>query len=219
MVIGNGLIANIFTEYKNSDSVLIFASGVSNSMEISDDSYKREFDIIKTYEDIDMKFVYFSTTNINNDGKYFKHKKKVENYIIENFKNYLIFRLPNVVGFGGNNNNMFNFFKKSIINGDEIIVKNVLKSLIDIDDVLFICNNLMNYNNRIFNISYIELMNVLSIVEEMSKIFKTKPIIKLDLSKPHRDIIDNSDEVEVLIDERIDRNDYIKKIINKYGKH
>ena len=49
----------------------------------------------------------------------------------------LVYRLPNVVGFGGNDKTMFNFLCSSIRNEKEIIVrKNAKRSLIDVDDVV-----------------------------------------------------------------------------------
>jgi hypothetical protein len=39
MVIGGGLIANSLKEYENSNEIVVFASGVSNSLEISDSQF------------------------------------------------------------------------------------------------------------------------------------------------------------------------------------
>ncbi len=71
MVIGNGLIGNIF-KLVDSDNYLIFASGVSNSMENNDGEFNREFDLLKSHINTNKKFIYFSTVNINDDNrKYF----------------------------------------------------------------------------------------------------------------------------------------------------
>ena len=62
MVIGNGLLANTFRKYEDSDSIIIFASGVSNSKEINKSEFKREFDLLKTmlvFKET-KKIIYFS---------------------------------------------------------------------------------------------------------------------------------------------------------------
>ena len=117
MIIGNGLISNAFKEYSNNEDYLIFASGVSNSGEDKDSEFMREFLLIKEYITTDSKFIYFSTIN-NGNSKYFIHKRNMENYISSNSKNYLIFRLPNVVGNGGNVNNIFNYLNQKVLNNE-----------------------------------------------------------------------------------------------------
>lgn len=66
MVIGNGMIANRFTNYKDDKEIVIFASGVSNSKNINKENFKKEFllleDIIKANPD--KVITYFSTCSI-----------------------------------------------------------------------------------------------------------------------------------------------------------
>ena len=42
MVVGTGLLAKAFLEYENDDNIIVFASGVSNSKEISREEFDRE---------------------------------------------------------------------------------------------------------------------------------------------------------------------------------
>jgi nucleoside-diphosphate-sugar epimerase len=218
MVIGNGLISNSFNGYIYNKDYLIFASGVSNSKEDRDCEYEREYNLIKNYINTNSKFIYFSTIN-NGDSKYFLHKKNMENYIIDNSNNYLIFRLPNVVGDGGNINNIFNYLNKKIINDELIKVQNVNRSLIDIDDVKNICEYCFNLKNKILNISNIEIIKVIDIVNIMSSELNKstkKEIIDVDFIT---EIINNSLEVENAIDYiGIDKKNYTKKLIKKYIK-
>ena len=62
MIVGNGLIANLF---KNEDreNVVFFASGVSNSLETEKSAFLREENLLrKTLEENPEKiFIYFST--------------------------------------------------------------------------------------------------------------------------------------------------------------
>ena len=94
MLIGKGLIASQFKKYEDDNDIIIFASGVSNSQEIDLNKFDKEFNLIKKYISCDCLFVYFSTCSIYDksliDSKYVKHKLKVEEFIKENFKYFLI---------------------------------------------------------------------------------------------------------------------------------
>ena len=112
MIIGNGLIAEAFKKVSvDFKDCIIFASGVSNSKSENSAEFKREFDLIKKYKNEDKKFIYFSTIHTldpsERDSKYSKHKIEIEIFIKENFKSYIIYRLPVVVGRGGNKKSLF----------------------------------------------------------------------------------------------------------------
>lgn len=216
MIIGNGLISNAFKEYSNNDDYLIFASGVSNSGEDRDSEFNREFLLIKEYITTYSKFIYFSTINDGN-SKYFIHKRNIENYISSNSKNYLIFRLPNVVGNGGNVNNIFNYLNQKILNDEVIKVQDINRSLIDIDDVKNICEQCFNIKNTILDISIIEEIKVIDIVNIMSDELNKKTEVEIigGISKNYT----NSQQVDNVIKILgIDKESYTKKLIKKYIK-
>lgn len=214
MVIGNGLISRAFDDYFGSEYYLIFASGVSDSNENRDSEYQREFDLIKSNLSNKSKFIYFSTINTG-DRKYFLHKRNMEKYIIENSNNYLIFRLPNIVGHGGNQNNLFNYLNKKIMNEEIIKVQNVYRSLVDVHDMKNICKYCFFLKNKILEISGIETIKVSEIVEVMSYELNKKPEVELIEGKLEQ-ITKNSSEVEEALNFlRIERKDYTKKLIKK----
>ena len=64
MIVGNGLIANLFRE-NDSENVVFFASGVSNSLETDKSAFLREENLLrKTLEENPEKiFIYFSTVS------------------------------------------------------------------------------------------------------------------------------------------------------------
>ena len=166
-----------------------------------------------------MKFIYFSSVTIKSDTKYFEHKNRMEIFIKENFKSYLIFRLPNVVGFGGNDKNMFNYFKRKIKNDEEIFVKDVFRSLVDVDDVKKIFDNLINLNKKTIEFSYVEKTKVIDIVNELALFLCKKPNIVF-CDSPFEEITKNSEEVDFVINKMsIISSKYTKKIIEKYGKY
>ena len=134
------MIAQAFSQYKNNDEVIIFASGVSNSGEEQNSEYDREFNLLKSQLPTDKKLIYFSTVSIFDpdyvNKKYISHKLKIESFIAFNFSNYIIFRLPIVVGKTDNSHTFFNYMKDKIIRGEEItIYKNANRYLIDIDEI------------------------------------------------------------------------------------
>ena len=44
------------------------------------------------------------------------------NWIKKNSKDYIIFRVPQIIGKGGNKSNLVNYLKQSLISGEEIII-------------------------------------------------------------------------------------------------
>ena len=66
MVIGNGLLAKSFSNFLDDDSILIFASGVSNSSETRISEFEREYDLLneKLSKFNSARLIYFSTLSI-----------------------------------------------------------------------------------------------------------------------------------------------------------
>ncbi|HEX7869337.1 MAG TPA: NAD-dependent epimerase, partial [Chryseobacterium sp.] len=107
MIIGNGLIANALKSI-DTENILFFASGVSNSLENRSSEFDREYNLLKnTIENHPGKiFVYFSTCSIydssKNNSHYVLHKLKMEQIIADSCQQYFILRVSNAVGKGGN---------------------------------------------------------------------------------------------------------------------
>lgn len=161
MIIGNGVLANSLRKI-DADDVVFFASGVSNSLEIRSSEFDRETnlleEIITKYPD--KKLVYFSTCSIydlsKKQSKYVLHKLNVEHIIARKCKKYVIFRIGNAVGKGGNKNTLINFLSYSLENSKIIQLHSKAKRVfIGVEDIaLFIKQNLENINNEIFNLVY-----------------------------------------------------------------
>ncbi len=218
MIVGNGIIANIFRSNFNDDTYLIFASGVSDSTEENINEFNREekllLEMIDKYPNL--KLIYFSSIFCGlKFDRYYTHKMKMESLIIKNSKDFLIFRLPQVIGNGGNNKNLFNFFIDSIRNDKVLkIKKNTQRSLIDIDDVFKIVFYCINKSNQIINVSHIEKMYVDDLVRTISKFLKKIPKIEYDDEEYPFDL-QNSSIVNEYISS-IDKVDYTNKIIKRY---
>jgi nucleoside-diphosphate-sugar epimerase len=177
MVIGNGLIAGQFNKYRDNDNVIIFASGVSNSKETNSKLFDQEFNLIKKYISKKSLFVYFSTCSVHDssltESNYVKHKLKVEKFIQSNFENFLILRLPNIIGLTKNPHTFFNYFYNSIKNGESILIqKNAVRYFMDVEDISVIFEIILEDNtvkNTVINISYrnaITISDAVTLFEE-----------------------------------------------------
>jgi nucleoside-diphosphate-sugar epimerase len=215
MVIGNGLIAKSFSKFEDDDRFLIFASGVSNSQEKNNFNFEREFDLIKSFTDTNKKFVYFSTSNFGKSD-YFQHKRKMEIFISDNFKKSLIFRIPNIVGIGGNQNNLFNLLRNKISKNEIVDVFDTYRSLIDIDDLKNIIDSLIEDEIGFINLCYIERIKVIEIVNIMKILLNNDELI-INIKKDQViDMIENSTSIDRYIKENIPTKNYTYKLIKKY---
>ncbi|MGU3374199.1 NAD-dependent epimerase/dehydratase family protein [Chryseobacterium sp. M5A1_1a] len=176
MIIGNGIIANAVKSYDR-EEFIFFASGVSNSLETRASEFEREFSLLKTVcnENKDKKLIYFSTLSIYDQSKqnshYVIHKKEIEQYIENNVRNYLILRIGNIVGKGGNPNTLFNFLKTQIANDNQFTLHlKARRLLLDIEDISkFIDSHCLEAGNKIINISYpyyYDLKEIISAIEK-----------------------------------------------------
>ena len=60
MIVGDGLIANKL-KFIDSEDIIIFASGVSNSNENNESEFERERELLSTFIGYDKKLIYFSS--------------------------------------------------------------------------------------------------------------------------------------------------------------
>ena len=181
MIVGNGLLGSAF---KNStidfDDCLIFASGVSNSKNIYESDFKRERNLLVNHilDHDNLKFIYFSSMLADISYKpYYEHKLKMERIIEKMSDNYIIFRLPQVIGKTGNPANLVNHIINSIKNGDELtIFKNIERAIIDIDDIVNIIGYVIpTVTNSIIDISNIEKINIVNLCANIAY-YLDKPI-------------------------------------------
>lgn len=224
MVVGSGLLGksmNLFVDY---DDVLIFASGVSNSKEKRISEYERELNLLYKFLGTDQKIIYFSTCSVLYDcieqTEYIKHKIRVENFIKSNFKNYIIFRLPNVVGHTENRHTSFNFFKKNLLEGLEISVEeNTTRYFIDVDDIIETLTPIIKdqtQNKKEFNVCFNTKISIIDFIELMSDRLNVIPKINV-INRGCSFDVDNISFLE-LVDKKYKSigQDYNYNIIKKY---
>lgn len=188
MVIGNGLIASLFTDCDDeiSDHVIFFASGVSNSLEDRIEAFEREENLIReTIEAFPNKiFLYFSTCSIydesKKDSKYVLHKLKMEKIVEQTCPKYLIVRVSNAAGKGGNPHLLMNYIVNSVKNDEVLnVYTKATRNIIDVDDVKNITKSLVRSNllNRIVNVAYPENYTVAELIGIVENFFKRKVAI------------------------------------------
>jgi dTDP-4-dehydrorhamnose reductase len=142
MILGRGLIA---TAFKNSvfDSPLyvVFASGVSNSMESDPKAFARELALLDSSIAKNTTILYFSTTSIfdptKQDTPYIQHKLTIEKHIREKADSYIITRLPILVGHTPNPHTLINYMVEAIREKKKLDVHaRACRHLLDIDDLV-----------------------------------------------------------------------------------
>ena len=110
MIVGNGMIAKAFSDIEN---CIILASGVSDSCTSNIYEFKREEELIYKTLRINKKAVYFSS--ISNSGTpYINHKRNMERIVLE-YGNSIVIKTSQVVGNGGNQNNLFRKLHNEIL--------------------------------------------------------------------------------------------------------
>lgn len=178
MLVGNGLIAKSFSIFREENNIIIFASGVSDSKCIEISEFDRERNLLLS-QDRGKKIIYFSTYSISDGSlinEYIQHKIDMESLVENNFEDWLILRLPTVVGHGGNNNNFFNYISNRLKKNLPInTYENTYRSLIDVDDLLPLIKNIIyNVSNKKIDVSLDNQTLVTDIVKEMLIISDSK---------------------------------------------
>lgn len=221
MIIGRGLIANLFTEV-DLDEVVFFASGVSNSSETRKGEFLREQNLVEDTlaSNPEKLFVYFSTCSIYDSSKYNSlyvlHKLHIEEIIKQKAKHFLILRVSNAVGRGGNPNLLMNYLSRQILNDQELVVhQHATRNLIDVEDVKNITMKYIasKYWNKIINIAYKENFNIPEIIEVFEQILNKKANKNIENKGEHYSIDVHELDYEF---ELTSKECYLKNIIDKY---
>ena len=157
----------------------VFAAGVSNSGEIDRLEYTREHNELRSFIDSnsDKKVIYFSSY-IAKDGtsRYAQHKRQMESVIAETANDFLVLRLPQVVGKTTNSTLISHFVNAAKTREKITIQKNAYRSLVDVTDVgrilsLFIGKNV---TREVIAVGPLNPLWILDIVENIESILQLK---------------------------------------------
>ena len=224
MIIGRGLIANAFNNnYWHESQVIIFASGVSNSKETLISEFSREETMLLDAVKLNQKIVYFSTCSVDDPelefSPYVLHKKKMEK-IINGCSDFLIIRLPQVVGATPNPNTIVNYLYSKIASGSTFdLWRYAKRNFIDIEDVQSIASYILNnlsMNKATLNIACPFSISIVDLVSILEDLFQKKALFKM-INFGSDYVIDTSFSYACASKLGIEFDvNYVKNIINKY---
>lgn len=226
MIIGKGMIATALQSI-DSNEVCFFASGVSSSDTDNQIQFDREKELLEValnkYSNSSI-FIYFSSCGIEFETTpYFSHKQNMEEIVKNRAKQYYIFRLPQVVGSGGNKNTLFNYLISQAKREKQIeIWGNVRRNLIDIDDVISIIDQVVSNNakiNSVMNIASPLNIDILEIIKNIEMVLNIK--IKYILVQKGKAIDVDINELSKVVEmDTVFRNKnlYLQNLINKYHR-
>ena len=216
------MVAGALKEISGWDNDILFSSGVSNSAEQKKENFQKEIDLVNLHLEkliYPASFVYFSTTSIFDPFKrgnsYINHKLKIEDLIKTSNLNYLIVRLPNLVGFSSNPNTLTNFFADSVRLERKIqLNQNAIRHLIDADDLPSILNDIKNYFGK----------NKLTVNVETDRPLSAQQILLLieEVLKKKAYIQPLNEEAKLKVNEidiNISATNYIWKTMDDYHKN
>lgn len=226
MIIGNGLIAKSLTTI-DSEDIIFFASGVSNSLETRESEFEREHELLKSNiaKHPGKTLVYFSTCSIydssKNNSHYVLHKLKMEQIIADLCVHYFILRVSNAVGNGGNPNLLLNYLVREINNQNKITVHTkATRNLIDVDDVVAITHEVVEnfISNQIINLAYLQNFSIIDITKTISHVLQIEPLLHLQEEGTGYEIEVSKTENYFKRNNLNDKEQYLSNLITKYYK-
>ena len=166
---------------------ILYARGVSNSLTKSKKNFARDkYTLNKKIKKIKKNkiFIYISTCSITDPlrkkNMYVKHKINMEKIVKFSADNYLILRLPEVIGKSKNNNTLVNFFREKIINNKKFYLwKNVKRNIINIvhvKKILLLFLKQKKHQNQTINIGNTIFFSAEDIVKALEKVYRKKSI-------------------------------------------
>jgi nucleoside-diphosphate-sugar epimerase len=225
VIVGDGMIASAFkVRAVNLSGFTLFASGVSDSNEVNPENFTREENALKLHLSRCNNIIYFSTCSILDpelrESAYVLHKLAMESYICKESKNYLIFRLPQVVGFSRNKNTLVNFLFEKVSESQSINVwTKATRNLIDIDDIVSVVEYILEhkvYINDVINVANPYSVYISEIVSIFEKILNKRAFITSQ-NRGGNYKIDTSSVNRIYADLGINFNQkYTEKILKKY---
>ena len=228
-IVGKGFLAQNLNKIKKdilNSGYIIYAAGISNSKTNAKKELNREFDSIKSFSRKikNEKFIYISTAdildNLKKKNKYVANKVKIEKFVKNNFKHFIIIRLPQIIGKSKNKKTLVNFFYTNIKNKKKFILfKNIKRNILDIKDVLIMIKIILKnkIKNKIIVLSNKYFVRPLEIVNIFEKKLNKKAVFTVKNSPKQVWRLNYKRNLRYTkpLNLRFDRN-YLLKAINKY---
>lgn len=161
MIIGSGMLAKAFAHHAQDQGLLIFAGGVSDSTETRSAAFLREERLLRqAMSDYAAdKLIYFSTCSIYDsslhNSVYVQHKSYMEHLVRTCQRDFIIFRLPQVVGVT-QSPTIVNFLYRQIIHQQPFeLWSGSKRNLLDVDDVVKVIDYILD--NQLFKRQVVNL--------------------------------------------------------------
>ncbi len=224
MIVGRGLLARSFEAlYENDHDVVIFASGVSNSLETGVDAFSRECRLLTdVLASNPPRLVYFGSCGVAEPSgpatPYMRHKRDMESLVVAHAGG-LVLRLPQVVGMTSNPNTLTNYLRDRIVKGEHFTVwAKAERNLVDVDDIVAIAKTLISAtpHRSTISIAAEHSVSMPDIIDIFERVLQRKANCTMeDLGSPLP--IDSATAVEVAKDVGIDLgHGYAERVIRKY---
>lgn len=225
MVVGGGMIATAFSKFDSDDRVLIFASGVSNSLESDPAAFAREKRLLLEVggEHTDKLFVYFGTCSVCDPDRratpYVEHKLEMESIVAQTLPHWMIIRLPLAVGPAHHATTLASAFHDRISTGQSFEVwQGATRYPIDVADAVRIVGRFVSDNgmwNKKINVA-LRSFPVLEFVREIEKIVGQPGNYKL-VPKGRDYEIPTPEVLSVAREMGLDYGDhYLRRVLRKY---
>jgi nucleoside-diphosphate-sugar epimerase len=225
VVVGHGMLAKAFSEFSEDDRVLIYAAGVSNSLETDPSAFAREKSrlLAAREENPDKLLVYFGTCSVEDPDRretpYAAHKLEME-AILEGFAApWMVLRLPLAIGPGRHGRTLAPFLYERISRGERFEVwEHATRYPLDVEDALRVARLFVDERklwNRRINVA-LRAFPVLEFVQVMQNIVG-KPAV-YDLVPRGRHYAIDCPEVDAAERElALDRSErYLDRVLRKY---
>lgn len=150
MLVGHGMMARTFWAFRDRPDVVIFASGVSNSLETDPRAFERERRLLQRIraEHTGALLVYFGTCSVDDpdrwDTQYVRHKLHMESLLAASPGPWLVLRVPLAIGRNPGSHTLAQYLYDCIMQGTPFEVwEGAARFPIDVEDVLRIGSRLI----------------------------------------------------------------------------
>jgi hypothetical protein len=225
MVVGNGMMGRAFSAFRDRAGVVIFASGVSNSLETEPVAFDRERELLKRVrtENRQALLVYFGTCSVHDperrDTPYVRHKLEMESVLAAGEGPWLVLRVPLAIGRNPGSRTLAQFLHDRVVRGLPFEVwEGAARFPIDVEDVFRIGSRFINDPamwNRCINVA-LRSFPVLEFVRIMEEIVGKKANYTL-VRKGQDFNLDCSEALRVASELHLDLSEkYLERVLKKY---
>lgn len=219
------MLAHAFASFGARHDVVVFASGVADSLETREAAFARERALLQETRTAhpDALLLYFGTCSVDDpdrrDTPYVRHKLAMEALVREARSPWLVLRLPLAIGRGHRGNTLAKFLYERIARGEPFEVwTRSTRYPIDVEDVVRIVDRLVAdpaMRRRTVNVA-LRPYRVIDFVRALERITGRTAACTLVERGGHYEV--RCPEVDALRRElQIDANEgYLERVLRKY---